>query len=53
MRVLLTGLLLCCALAGCASHGTRCEGPLQPINLVEPARAADAPAAAAHPKAVP
>lgn len=53
MRVLLIGLLLCCALAGCASHGARCEGPLQPINPAHAAREADAAPAATPPKAVP
>ena len=53
MRVLLIGLLLCCAVGGCASRGVRCEGSLQPINPRETAQEADAPAAAARRTVVP
>jgi len=53
MRVLLIGLLLCCAVSGCASPRVRCEGPLQPINPRQSAQEADAPAAAAPRSVVP
>jgi hypothetical protein len=48
MRVLLVGLLLCLALLGCAAHGVRCEGPLQPINPRHTGQDVEAPAGTAH-----
>jgi hypothetical protein len=41
VRRRLVALLLCAALAACATHERRCEGRLEPIN--PPASAADAP----------
>jgi hypothetical protein len=46
MRDILLGLFLYLALAACATHDVRCDGPLQPINVRPPA-----PDARTHPTA--
>lgn len=37
--------LIVCLLQACATHGPRCEGPLQPINPAQHPRSAHAEAA--------
>jgi hypothetical protein len=46
MRSGLLGLLLCFAVAGCATHVEPCHGPLQPINAPPQSKAAQTPSSA-------